>query len=188
MAVKRGFPTEANWYSRSLRAELRIKAHEKICPFALAKHLEIPVYAISSFISDIPSAVEFFRSDEGCRVLSAVTIFPQNRRVIIHNDAHDPKRQAANIAHELAHALLLHPPKPPFDENGARDYSPELEAEANLLGPALLISEEAALWIARNGWSLAKASQIYGASEELVRMRLNLCGAYRRVNRGWAAE
>jgi Zn-dependent peptidase ImmA (M78 family) len=188
MAVKRGFSTEANWYSRSLRAEMRIKAHEKICPFALAKHLEIPVYAMSSFMGDIPSAVEFFSSDEGCRMLSAVTIFLQNnKRVIIHNDAHDPKRQAANIAHEIAHALLLHPPKPPFDENGARDYSPELEEEANLLGPALLISEEAALWIARNGWPLEKASQIYGASEELVRMRLNLCGAYRRVNRGRAA-
>lgn len=103
------------------------------------------------------------------------------KRFIVHNDAHDPKRQSANIAHELAHALLHHPPKPPFDENGERHYSLELEEEANWLGPALLISEEAALWIARNNWPLVDASALYGASEDLIRMRLNVCGAYRRT-------
>lgn len=186
MPLRRGFKAEANGFSRDLREEMSVKPHEKLCPWALAEHLEIPIFGISPLNNYIPDVIGYFRGDQGRKILSAVTLFRGMRRTIIHNDAHDPKRQAANIAHELAHALLLHPAKPPFDENGERHYSSELEEEANWLGPALLLSEEAALWIARNGWSIAEASQLYGVSEDLVRMRLNLCGAYKRI-RGRAA-
>lgn len=181
MNLRRGFKSEANSYSRDLRAELQVQPHEKLCPWRLATHLEIPVFKISELNIDIPEAVAYFRTGPGRRLLSAATLFDGMKRFIVHNDAHDPKRQSANIAHELAHALLHHPPKPPFDENGERHYSLELEEEANWLGPALLISEEAALWIARNNWPLVDASALYGASEDLIRMRLNVCGAYRRT-------
>jgi Zn-dependent peptidase ImmA (M78 family) len=100
-------------------------------------------------------------------------------RWIIYNDGHARKRQAADIAHELAHGLLLHPPKPPFDGNGSRHYDVE-EEEANWLGPALLISDEAALWIAEEGISLLDASNHYTASMQVVRMRLNVCDSYPR--------
>jgi Zn-dependent peptidase ImmA (M78 family) len=103
--------------------------------------------------------------------------------LIIHNDAHDRKRQAANIAHELAHGLLLHPPKPPFDSTGSRHYDPMLEAEANWLGPALLVSDEAALLIVERKLPMNIACSRYGASEPLIRMRLNVSGAAIRVAR-----
>jgi Zn-dependent peptidase ImmA (M78 family) len=108
-------------------------------------------------------------------------------RFIIHNDSHDPKRQAANIAHELAHGLLLHPPKPAFDSNGSRHYNKELEDEANWLGPALLVSDEAALLIATRKTPISVASDQYKVSEDLVRMRLNVSGALIRVARRGAA-
>lgn len=181
MDFRRGFKSEANSFSREFRAELSLDAHDPLCPWDLAKHLEIPVFSISSLKTEIPNAVKYFYSGEGRRLLSAVTLFRGMKRVIIHNDAHDLKRQAANIAHELAHAILLHPPKPPFDENGERQYSRELEDEANWFGPALLVSEEAALWIAKSGTSISSASNIYKASEEVIRMRLNVCGAFRRI-------
>src|SRR3954454_15807070 len=99
----------------------------------------------------------------------------------IHNDLGflngRVKRQAANISHELAHGLLLHPPKPPFDDQGSRHFDQVIEEEENWLGPALLVSEEAANHVARMSLPLGKASDVYGVSEDLMRMRLNVTGA-----------
>lgn len=57
------------------------------------------------------------------------------------------------------------------------------EEEANWLGPALLISEEAALWIVRNGISKSEASAQYDVTEEVIQMRINLTAAIKRVAR-----
>jgi hypothetical protein len=78
----------------------------------------------------------------------------------------------------------LHPPVRIPDPSGKRNYDNTTEEEANWLGPALLVSDEAAMHIAALGLTLSKASDVYGVSEPLVRMRLNVTGAYqRRVNR-----
>jgi Zn-dependent peptidase ImmA (M78 family) len=183
MTFRRGFKSEANWLSRNVREELGIAPHLPICPWRLASHLDFPVLALSDFEKSEPDAVAYLQSLKGQRDFSAITIFNGPQRMIIHNDTHHTKRQAANIAHELAHGLLLHPPKPAFDAAGSRYYDHGVEEEANWLGPALLISEEAAMHIARMKLPIAKASDVYGASEELVRMRLNVTGAIIRTMR-----
>jgi Zn-dependent peptidase ImmA (M78 family) len=187
MAFRRGFKTEANWYAREMRRELEIPVFEPLCPWRLAEHLGFPVVALSAYAVIEPKMVAYFRSRSGQKDFSAITLFDGQKRWIVHNDSHDRKRQAADIAHELAHGLLLHPPKPPINANGSRDYDANLEAEANWLGPALLVSDEAALHIVETKMSLAGASEHYGASVSLVRMRLNVSGAAVRVARRRAA-
>ncbi|NEU97021.1 ImmA/IrrE family metallo-endopeptidase [Bradyrhizobium uaiense] len=59
--------------------------------------------------------------------------------------------QAADISYELAHGLLLHPPMRILDPSGTRKYDKAMEEEANWLGPALLVSDEAAMHIAALG-------------------------------------
>ncbi|MCW5687110.1 MAG: ImmA/IrrE family metallo-endopeptidase [Pseudolabrys sp.] len=183
MGLRRGFKAEANWYAREVRRELGLMAHAPINPWQLAEHLGFPVLPLSEYASTIPDAVRYLRSAAGQNDFSAITLFAGQERWIIYNDGHDPKRQAADISHELAHGLLLHPPKAPFDKHGSRHYDADREAEANWLGPALLISDEAAIHIAERGLSLQVASNRYGASQPLVRMRLNVSGASRRVAR-----
>ena len=90
-------------------------------------------------------------------------------------------RQASNLAHELSHALLGHVPTPALDARGCRDWDGAVEAEADWLAGALLIPDEAALLIARRGWSLETAAQHYGVSVPMVRYRLNVCGAHKRA-------
>jgi IrrE N-terminal-like domain len=75
----------------------------------------------------------------------------------------------------------MHPPIRILDPSGRRNYDKAMEEEANWLGPALLVSDEAAMHIAAVGLSIPKASDMYGASEPLVRMRLNVSGAYQRL-------
>lgn len=119
-------------------------------------------------------------------VFSAVTVFNGRKRLIAHNDSHHPRRQAANIAHEISHAILGHPPTPPFTDSGERFLNTkvqELEDEANWMEPGLLISEEAALHIVSNKISLSDAVTLYGVSQQLIQMRINVTGAKRRVSR-----
>src|SRR5688500_2771596 len=125
MGYRRGFKTEANWYARQMRGELGLAVYGPLCPWKLAEHLGFPVLALSAFEAAAEEAVIYLRSSAGQKDFSAITLFDGPVRWIIHNDAHDRKRQAANIAHELAHGLLLHPPKPPFDSNGSRQYDAE---------------------------------------------------------------
>lgn len=183
MAFRRGFKAEANRYSRELREELGILAHEPLCPWGLADHLAIPVIPLSEFTSIEPASVNYLLTD-GAEEFSAVSVFQGTQRIIIHNEAHHPNRQSANIAHEISHALLMHPPTPPFKENGERHYDAAVKAfeeEANWLGPALLISEEAAMHIVKNKIPIVRASEIYKASEQLINMRVNVTGARKRA-------
>ena len=102
---------------------------------------------------------------------------------MVHNDAHSPGRQASDLSHELSHGLLLHPPAPAFDAGGCRNWDPVLEGEAQYLAGALLITEEAALQIARSGLSLDAAAVRFGVSSAMVQYRINVTGARQRVSR-----
>ncbi len=170
-----------------MRRELRLASHDPLCPWKLAAHLEIPIHRLSDYRQTAPKAVAWLGSTSGQRAFSAITLFDGPQPLIIYNDTHARKRQAADIAHELAHSLLMHPPKPPINANGSRHYDDVLEEEANWLGPALLVSEEAAIHIAEQRMEINLASDRYGASVQLVRMRLNVSGATIRVARRRAA-
>lgn len=176
MKLRRGFKTEANEYSREFRRELGVPAHGPLCPFTLAEHLAIPAMPLSRFVDADPSIRTLLGSDE----FFAITVFSGTGRTIVFNDGHHELRQRSDVAHELAHGILGHPPCPPLSRDGCRHFDPDLENEANWLGPALLISEEAALWIARRNMSLDEASQTFNVSKPVLRMRLNVTGAHRR--------
>lgn len=179
---RRGFKTEANWYARELRTELGLRPHEPLCPWKLADQLQIPCHPLSSLQKEAPEAVKVLMED--CQnEFFAVTICKGSRRLIYYNDAHHIKRQRADISHELSHALLDHPPMPPLNESGSLNRNQNLEDEANWMGPALLISEEAALFIAQGKINIDQASELYGASTQVINMRLNVTGALSRVRK-----
>ncbi len=187
MTFRRGFKSEANGYARDFRKELELEPYSPLCPWTLAAKLEIPLMPLSIYRPTVPETVAYFETVKGQKDLSAITLFERRFRWVVYNDAHHKKRQAADIAHELAHCILQHPPKPPFNAEGSRHYDEDLEAEANWLGPTLLVSEEAALMIVKSGMTLPEASDHYGVSMDLVRMRLNVTGAAKRVARRGAA-
>ena len=178
-----GFKTEANDIAREIRRELGLRDIEPLDPWKLAAALEIQVVPLSAFLRDAPRAAHLFRYVDR-ETFSAVTVFNGSERMVVYNDAHSRGRQASDIAHELAHALLQHPPVPAFDHRGCRNWDSELEDEANWLAGVLLISEDAALTIARHGLSLEEAAVQYGVSRQMVQFRLNMTGARIRVRRG----
>ncbi len=58
-----------------------------------------------------------------------------------------------------------------------------VEDHANWLGPAILISDEAALHILRSALSTETACAQYGVSAAVLRMRINASGARIRHQR-----
>lgn len=180
MKFRRGFKTEANQYAREFRQELGLEPEDPLCPRKLADRLLIPIAALSDFRSVLPDAVHQLSANDPS-AFSAATVFMGTRRLILFNDCHDPYRQNADIAHELAHSILGHPPCPPLNNYGCRNFAKKHEDEANWLGPALLVSEEAALRIAEKGVAVVEAAKNFSVSKPLMQMRLNVTAAYRRV-------
>ncbi len=182
MAFRRGFKTEAIEIGREIRAELGLSILDALDPWALAEHLEIPVSPLSKLRPYAPEAVRILR-DAGRKSFSAVTVMDGAQRVIVHNDSHHLTRQVSNIAHELSHGLLLHPPTPALTADGYRGFDSSIEGEASWLGGVLLIPDEAAISIVKRGLSLEDAARLYGVSRPMMRWRIVASAAHTRVAR-----
>ena len=180
--MRRGFKSEANAIARELRAELSLSPTSPLDVWRLAKHLEIPVIPLSSLRKTAPDAARLFLNG-GQGMFSGVTVFRGPRRTIVFNDAHAPGRQANDVGHELSHGLLLHTPAAAIDGRGCRVWDKKAEEEANWLSGALLVPEEAAIHIVRRGWLMGKAAARYGVTPTMLRYRVDVTAARRRVQR-----
>ena len=180
--MRRGFKTEANDIAREVRAELSLSRTSPLDVWRLAEHLDIPVIPLSSFHETAQNAARLFL-DEAEEMFSGVTVFRGPSRSVVFNDAHVVGRQANDIAHELSHGLLLHTPTAAIDGRGCRVWDSDAEAEANWLSGALLVPEEAAIQIVRLGWSMAEAAAKYGVTPKMIRYRINVTAAQKRVQR-----
>ena len=180
--LRRGFKKEAHALAREVRADLGLIPADPLDPFALAGFLEIPVYPLSDLRDGAAEAVRHL-TERDPSAFSAVTIFEGNRKTIWHNDGHAVVRQRSNLAHEIAHALLFHTPGSGADPVRARPWDSTAEEEAQWLGGALLVSDEAALALARAGIDIVTGAARYGVSTEMMTYRLNVTGALIRAAR-----
>ncbi len=181
MAFRRGFKTEANTTALEVRAELGLAALDRLDPLALTRFLDIPVIELSEYASASEGAQYLLTGEPAA--FSAVTVFAGVERTIVHNDGHADGRINSNITHEAAHGLLLHQPTPALDDRGCRLWDQDIEDEAQFLAGALLVTEDAALAIARGRFTESEAAQHFYVSEEMIRYRLNITGARTRVAR-----
>ena len=181
-----GFTTAfAEQLAEKTRAEIGLKIFDRLDPLKLANYLEVPALRLSdlpyfALPADLQRSVG--ATQELLKVksaFSAVTIFIGTKRYILHNDGQSTERQAANICHELAHGLLLHPPAPALTAVGLRDYQEQIENEATYLGAALLILGKAARGAGTRNMTVTDVAATYGTSIELARWRLNTTG-YRK--------
>ena len=180
--LRRGFKTEAEALVKEIRAELGLAKLDRLDPHRLACHLDIPIVGLSDLSEDLPGAQHFLSVER--EAFSAVTVFDGHRRMIVHNDSHSPARQNSNLTHELSHGLLLHEPAPALDNlTGCRNWNDTNEAEANWLGGVLLVTKDMALVVARGQIARQQARQRFGVSEDMLRWRLDMTGANKRVAR-----
>lgn len=181
MALRRGFKADADWLAENVRQKLLLLPADPLCPWRLAKCLDHSVVDLSHFAATHSGEVACLRACTGAEGFSAVTIYRGGLRLVVLNDGHGPTRRAADLAHELAHALLHHRPLPLNDGAGVRCFDADAEEEAKWLGPALLVPRAAALHIARRQMPLEEAAAAYGCSVDLMRMRVHATGASKQI-------
>ena len=176
MTLARGFKTECERAVVSLRGELGVDDEEPIDMHAAADHLYIPVQPLAEILIPAGQSRTDPHVDEIYRKVSAFTVFRGFRRWIVYNDEHPGPRHRSNMAHELAHALLQHPPRncglPPEQED-------RHEAEAAWMGGVMMLTAAQARSIVKGGMSRAAAQVRYQLSPEMLRFRLNVTGAAR---------
>lgn len=178
--MRRGFKREAEEYASDFRTELGLAPYDPLCPFDLAAHLMIPVVSLSS-LEDLEEKHKEHLANKDSKCFSAVTVFNGRKRLIVHNDYHHPRRQRANVAHELAHGILGHPSSPPLNDLGCRNFNKEIEDEANWLGPTLLVPRPAALHIVDTKMETEAAVESYGVSRSLLTYRINATGVKKQL-------
>lgn len=177
MSLRRGFKAEAERIAAEIRGELSLNSTSPLDPRGLATHLGIPVLKIRDCVRFADNGVSLKHlTHVDPDSFSAITVFIGTRRLIIHNEAHAPTRQANDIVHEIAHCLLEHPPSPVADHLGCRRWDNTLEDEANWLAGALLVPREGALALARSGMTIADIAENFGVSEQLCRWRVHQTG------------
>lgn len=181
-----GFKTEATGIAAEVRGELKLGTLDRLDPRVLAAHLDIPIWSLSEFAAAEPLIAPLLTSQ--ISAFSAVTVFCGTRRTIVHNDGHTDGRQNNNLAHELAHGLLQHPPTPALDNTGCREWNQQIEDEATWLAGELLVTKEAAMSVARGQWAEGFAAAQLGVSVDLIRWRVNVSGARTIVRRAEAAR
>lgn len=177
MAFERGFKAKANRIAVEIRKKMGLEAVDPIDPYKVCSHFDIEVIKLSNLGFD---ASAFLGVDSS--VFSAVTVPNGARTAIVYNDSHHPYRQNSNICHELAHCFLGHRFTPPLTEEGERIRDGGIEAEANYLGGALLLTNEGALHVLKKRL-LSEAQRIYGISDAMLEWRLRVSGAYKIYKR-----
>jgi hypothetical protein len=183
VSVPRGFKAKANRIALALRHQLSLDAVSPIDLAKLAARLRLPLVPLDEFTGELPGQVaQLTLRDPGA--FSAVLLpLGRGQRIILFNDRHSPPRRNSSIAHEIAHALLAHPPTLPFDGTGCRTFDKEIEDEASCLAGYILIPNEAAWHIVRSQMSAAEACPLYGVSQEMLDYRLDTSGARIRYSR-----
>lgn len=176
MALRRGFKAEANRIALRIRDRMGLSPTDPLDPFEVCTRLDIQVIRLS----EIDPRSLFLHGQSSA--FSAVTVPRGIETAIVHNDSHHPYRQRSNLCHELAHCFLGHKCTPPLTEKGERARDGGIEEEANFLGGALLIPNEAALHIVSNGL-MTTARHLYGVSQPMLDYRLRISGAHTRYQR-----
>lgn len=177
------FRLAAEATSSTLRARVGSSIHAPLCERQLVGALGLPLLAMTELLDDCPEAVYRLFTHQGkVPAFSATAICKGSTAIgIVYNDAHEPERQRADIAHEAAHILLGHEPSALLDADGRRSYPEREEAEAHWLGPALLVPRAGLLQYLGGNPTLQGAAGHFGVSLQLVRYRYNTTGCQKHV-------
>lgn len=157
-----------------MRSAIGLARHAPLCAFKLAEHLEIPVKSIH----------ECGFPDDGERYddWSAALVYNKlGKPVILHNKTHSLPRQQSDVMHEISHHHCGHPltehPLGFLVPATMLTVSPKHEQEAEWLGATLQLPRSALAWaIQKQRMTITEIAEMYVASQQMVRYRVNMTG------------
>ena len=178
--LKRGFKAEAERLSEKYRQELGISKFDPLDAFALAAHLDIPIFSVNEIFAANLSSPYRTQLNDTSKFSAVWMLNKMGKKIIIHNDNHSSKRQQSNIMHELAHIIQKH--EIPLEAAklchlfNLHYFNKEHEQEAKYLGACLQITRPGLQWALKRNYSPEEISDHFNASIEMVKFRLNASG------------
>lgn len=177
--LSNAFKVKAEQVASDMRSAIGLSRHAPLCAFKLAEHLGIPVRSIH----------ECGFPDDGERYddWSAALIYNKaGKPVILHNKTHSLPRQQSDLMHEISHHYCGHPfiehPLGCLVPASMLTVSPQHEEEAEWLGATLQLPRVALSWaIQKQRMTIAEIAEMYVASQQMVRYRINMTGFARVV-------
>lgn len=159
---------------------------EPVCPWALATHRGITVWAPGDLGMESDDLAQLTEVDPDS--WSGLTVRHGELVGIVLNSAHPRSRQTNTLMHEISHLDLRHVPSRIEVSDGGllllSDYPQELEDEANWLAGAVLLPRNALLFHRGRGSSVVEIASEYGVSDQLCTWRLNMTGVDRQLGVG----
>lgn len=153
-------------------------AHIAIDPWAAAENAEIDVRG-EEFFAALPDEERRQVLEIGGHCWSAGTIVGGGEAIIFLNPTHDPHRQKATLAEELAHIVMGHPPSEIDPVTGFRTYDGDVESEAYGVGGAMIVPYGQLFRLVRARASAPEIAARYDVSERFINYRINRCGLRR---------
>jgi hypothetical protein len=186
--LKRGFKAQAERHAAHYRNELGIKDHAPLPARELAEYLKVSLLTPAD-IPGIDDELLRLLLVDGKDVWSAAIYRKEEREYIIHNPTHSLFRQESDLMHELALAICKH------DLNDLetaimgcviplRKYDQDQEDEAEWLGSCLQLPQKALVHhFIYKKMNESSISQLFTASEQMVRYRIGVSGVKTIKNR-----
>ncbi len=159
--------------STDQRVLLGLRAFDPLLAQILAEKLDAQVLTLEQFASISFNQVDHLLSSDKW----SAAILCHEPLMIVINPNHAPVRRESDLMHELGHVLLNHPMAQFHPETGLPLRSQVHEEEATFLGSCLQVPRRGLFWAMQFNWSLTKIANHFGASESMVKFRLNMTGA-----------
>lgn len=176
--MRRGFKAQAERIGEQARADLGLDALSPLDPWIYAERLGFITLDIRELGLSAKYLAQLLEKDSDS--WSGMTLQEGSLIGIVLNPSHSHARQAATLAHELAHQALKHVPSHvTVSETGLMllsEYSDESESEADWLGAAILLPRDALFAKRRSGLSVSQIAFEYGTSDQLCEWRLRMTG------------
>lgn len=158
-----------------MRSEMGLAPHDGLDPRDLATHLDVAVVDAATLVG--------LAELEGLERLqafafSAATFDIEGRRIIVVSPLRTPGRQNSDIAHELAHIMLMHELSEIRELDGTpfRTCSPDEEEEATSFGGTLLLPRPLLLSAVRRKATIQEISEQFDVTLDMARFRYNTTG------------
>lgn len=185
--LERGFKTWSERTSNLVRKELDVDVDDQLDLPRLAEYLGVRLWT--------PNDVPGMKASDLKKLLNSswgewygMGLQNGNESIVIYNPKQSKRRQAADIAHELAHFLLEHDPAKLVLSEGKsleqiwlRSYDQKQEDEANCLGWTLLVPREGLFRLYKRRMSQKEIADRFGVSEQLIRYRINSTGIRKQL-------
>lgn len=175
--VTREFLDDVETHAAELRSRAGVGPHEKLAPRLLAEQFNVIIPEMEELTALAPEDREHLSAVDAKVWSGAGVPLPDGRILVLLNPRQTLERAAVTIMEEVAHVYLGHQPSRIESlPNGVqkREYDRDKEWEAYSVAAAAILPRYA---VARSVWNGRSAESIateYGASRELVEMRIKL--------------